>query len=161
MEFLKKLAEKLGLSSGTAPTEDAIVSAVDALKATKANPVASIKLSGGPTDAAIVKLVSDDRAKKLSGLVETGRLSPAKKDKLAARYVETKAVVLELSKGIGDDFDLLYDVLSDNTPSDLLEEQSSIQSIELADQRQSQPNALVANMNKLRVSRGLEAVPLS
>lgn len=158
MEFLKKIAAALGLK-GAEPTEEAILLALEDHKAGDAT--ATIKLSGGPTDAALVRLVSNDRAKQLSNLVQTGRITPAIKDKIAKRYVETKAVALELSKGIDDGFELLHDVLSENASSDLLEELSAIQSVELADQRQSQPNALVANMNKLRVSRGLEAVPLS
>ncbi len=161
-EFLKKIAEKLHITGGT-PTGEAVMLALE--NQLPADPVTSIKLSGSPaTDplvAAVVKQTIENRSIKLSGLVKAGKITPAVKDVIAAKYVETNAVTLELSKGVDDGFDLLYQVLAQGVSSTILDEQTSVQSLELANKGAAGDEGLRlqrADINKRRVAAGLVAI---
>lgn len=155
MEFLKKIAEKLGIAGGE-PTEEAVLLALEsAVPASPTEPVIPVQLSGSPADTAVVKLVGENRAIKLSGLVKAGRITPAIKDLIAAKYVEPKALTLELSKGDDGGFDLLYAILSQNASSELLQEQSGVQSLELASPSTPQPNAMTKDINRRRQAAGM------
>lgn len=150
MEFLKKIAEALGIKEKE-PTEELVLSA---LSEKVKPPQKKEELSQTVTDP-VVKLVSENRALKLSNLVKAGLITPAIKDTITATYVETKALALSMESKVDDGFDLLYEVLSKNTPV-ALSEVSGVQSIELANQSVEQPNAMQKEVSKRRVAAGLD-----
>lgn len=157
MEFLKKLAAALGYKGE--PTEEAILLSLDGLE--HKLPAKGETKVVAAADAPVVKLVSENRSIKLSGLVKAGFITPAIRDVIAAKYVEKTAVTLELARGDDDGFDLLYDVLTKNTPSGILEEQSSVQSLELANQGAAGDEGLRLqriDINRRRVAAGLVAI---
>jgi len=131
MEFMKKLAAALGIQDAK-PTEDSIMLALESKKdvipvVTKVDPIAG--------------LISDNRAMKLSHLVNAGVITPAVATVIAARYIEPKAVALELSRGQDDGFNTLYEVLLQNRPVKL-NEVTGVQSLELSNPSTAKPNAM-------------------
>ena len=127
MDFLKKIAEALGIKEKE-PTEELVLSAVaEKIKP----PQEKEELSQNVTDP-LVKLVSENRALKLSNLVKAGLITPAVKDVISAKYVEHKVLALSMGNKQDDGFDTLYDVLVQNKPNTLLAEQSNVQSLELS-----------------------------
>ena len=128
MDFLKKIAEALGIKEKE-PTEELVLSALKEVKP----PQKKEELSQNVTDPR-VKLVSENRALKLSNLVKAGLITPAVKDVITAKYVETEVLALSLASKVEDGFDTLYDVLVQNKPNTLLAEQSNVQSLELSNQ---------------------------
>lgn len=174
MTFLKKVAKALGITGGT-PTEESILLALEdgkpaAVVIDESHPGVIGVVSDHPTygrgtitvSAPVAKLISENRAIKLSGLVKAGLITPAIKDMIAAQYIETKAVALELSRGGGDGgFDMLYEVLSKNTPSNILDEQTGVQSFELANAGAAGDEGMRlqrADINRRRLAAGLTAV---
>lgn len=149
MEFLKKIAEALGIKEAE-PTEDLVLSALKEVKP----PQGKQEFSQEVTDP-VVKLVSENRALKLSNLVKAGLITPAIKDVIEAKYVEVKALALSMSNKADDGFDILYEVLSKNTPL-ALKEVSGVQSFELANNSVEQPNAMKKEVSKRRVAAGLD-----
>lgn len=150
MDFLKKLAEALGIKEKE-PTEELVLSAlVEKVK----TPQEKVELSQVVTDP-VVKLVSENRALKLSNLVKAGLITPAIKDLITAKYVEVKALALSMESKQDDGFDLLYQVLAANKAVSL-EEVSGIQSLELANQSTNQPNAMKQEVDKRREAAGLK-----
>ena len=150
MEFLKTIAKALGIKD-VEPTEALILSAVtEQVKP----PQEKQELSRVVTDP-VVKLVSENRALKLSNLVKAGLITPAIKDVISAKYVEVVALALSMSSKVDDGFDTLYDVLSKNTPV-ALAEVSGIQSLELANQSANQPNVMQKEVGKRRKAAGLD-----
>ncbi|HOM61918.1 MAG TPA: phage protease [Anaerohalosphaeraceae bacterium] len=81
-------------------------------------------------DPVLVRLASENREMKLNTLVAAGRITPAVKEKLAKRYVETGALQLSMSKG-DDGFDELVKILAENDPV-ILKEHTSAQTLELS-----------------------------
>lgn len=146
MEFLKNISKKLGLSSDT-PSEADVIAALDAKLTPAIEP---------EPNSAVAKLLSDNRELKLSGLVKAGLITPALKDVITAKYVEPKAVTLELSQA-GDygAFDFLYDVLANNKPVSLAEK-TGVQSLELSNAGLAKPNAVQADVKKRREAAGLK-----
>jgi len=148
MSLLEKLAVKLGLKDAE-PTEELILSAVDT--ALEAKP--EIKAEAKPeteTEAVVLsadvpdplaKLICDNRAMKLSGLVKAGLLTPAVSDIITAKYVEPKSVALSLKDKTDDGFDILYDVLLQNRPVKL-DEVTGVQSLELVNESVTPPNVM-------------------
>ncbi len=149
MEFLKKIAKILGIKEDEV-TEDLVLSGV----VDKINPPQKQELSQVVPDP-VVKLVSENRALKLSNLVKAGLITPAIKDVITAKYVEVVALALSMSSKADDGFDMLYDVLSKNTPV-ALAEVSGIQSLELANQSANQPNVMQKEVGKRRKAAGLD-----
>ncbi len=152
MDFLKKLAESLGIKEKE-PTEELVLSAV----AEKVKPPQKEELRPEliPATDPVVKLVSENRALKLSNLVKAGLITPAIKDVITAKYVEVKALALSMEHQVDDGFDLLYQVLAENKAVPL-EEVSGVQSLELANQSANQPNAMKQEVNKRREAAGLK-----
>jgi len=150
MDFIKKIAAKLKIAKEN-PTEEDVMLALDS---NVAAPAALENQTAVPATQ-VVKLVSENREIKLSGLVKAGIITPAIKDVIAARYVENKAVTLELSKGEDDGFDFLYDVLSKNNPVDL-KEVTGVQSLELSNPQKVQASPMRKVVNKSREAAGLK-----
>ena len=149
MDFLKKLAEALGIKEKE-PTEELVLSALKEVKP----PEKKVELSQVVTDP-VVKLVSENRALKLSNLVKAGLITPAVKDVITAKYVETKALALSMAEKAEDGFDLLYEVLKQNKPVNL-DEVTGVQSLELANQSVEQPNAMQKEVASRRKEAGLD-----
>jgi len=125
MDFIKKLAQKLGVV-GDEPTEDAVLLALDAqnkVKPKKESPV---------TDP-LVKMVSENRSMKLSNLVKAGVITPAVLAKIKERYTDMAPLTLSMASEVDDGFDLLHEVLLLNRPAKL-GELTGVQSLELANQ---------------------------
>lgn len=140
MEFLKKIAAVLKLS-GDVPTEELVIEAVE-----KLIPEKKVELSQKVDP--VVKLISENRELKLSNLVKAGLITPAVKDVIVAKYVEPKVLALSMENKQEDGFDTLYDVLVQNKPNNLLNEQSNVQSLELANQSAKVESGLVKNAKK-------------
>ncbi len=141
MEFLKKLAVKLGLKENEL-TEDKVLLALDVKKE------ADKKVELSTTVDPIVKLVSEGRALKLAQLVTAGLLTPAVKEVIEAKYVKVEAVTLSLANKVDDGFDILCEVLVANHPAKL-GEMTGIQSIELANNVKPASENLDATMDKI------------
>ncbi|KKM98897.1 hypothetical protein LCGC14_1153350, partial [marine sediment metagenome] len=135
MEFLNKIAKALGLKDEK-PTEDGVILALEGLK----KPADKKELSQTVIDP-LVKLTSESRALKLSNLVKAGLITPAVKDVITAKYIEVKALALSMSTKQDDGFDMLFEVLKQNKPM-IFDEQSGVQSLELANQSTEQPNVM-------------------
>lgn len=146
MDFLKKLAKKLGIKDAE-PTEAAVMLALEAKKddkkpvTTKADP--------------LVQLVSDNRGMKLSGLVKAGLITPAVEKIIRDRYVEIGVLALSIEAGTDDGFDTLYKVLFENRPVKL-DEVTGVQSLELANTGAGEKNALSDVVEKSRKEAGLK-----
>ena len=152
MSILKKLAKKLGITDAE-PTEDAVVLALETkLKDTSAV-VKKVELSVDVDP--LTKLVGENRDMKLSNFVKAGLITPAIKDIIAARYVETKALTLELSSKVDTGFDFLCEILTTNKPVNL-DEVSGVQNIELANGQVAQPNAMQKVIAQKRTEAGLK-----
>lgn len=137
MEFIEKIAKKLGLSKNT---EDAVLEAIEKTEMSAKN------------NELAVKVIKENREIKLSNLVKGGLITPAIKDMIAEKYVNT----IELSS-TDNGFDFLYDVLSKNKPVDL-KEISGIQSVELSNKSVDKISPLKKAVNKSRVAAGLKEV---
>ena len=148
MEFLKKIGKALGLKDEES-TEEAVMLALEAKK-----PEKKVELTQDVTDP-VVKLVSENRELKLSNLVKAGLITPAVKDVIVAKYVETKALTLSMASKVEDGFDVLYEVLKQNRPI-ALDELTAVQSLELANQSTEQPNAMKKEVTKRRKAAGLD-----
>lgn len=158
MEFLKKLAVMLGITSAE-PTEEEVTLALST-KLTPVIPPATITASQTVTavDPLVVKLMAENNEGKLNTLVNSGIITPAIKDIIAKEYVEPTALTLTLSKG-GDNkhFDLLYNVLLGNTGTvKLLDEKSGPQVLELANTRQMAPNVVQQDIKVRREAAGMK-----
>lgn len=148
MEFLKKIAVKFGLADDA--SEEDINEVIDTLQLD----VKPVKTKVEPVVVAdpVVKLISENRAMKLSGLVKAGLITPAVKDVIQAKYVELN--VLALSMG-NDGFDTLYDVLVQNRPVNL-DEVTGVQSFELSNRQVEQPNAMQKVVAQKRKEAGMK-----
>lgn len=105
-------------------------------------------------DPLLVKLASENRDMKLRSLVASARITPAVKDKLAKRFVESAALALSLSKG-DDGFDDLVSILAENDPVKL-KEQTGPQVLSLAGgPGQTTPNPVTADIDRRRKQAGL------
>lgn len=149
MDFLKKIGKVLGLKDAES-TEEAVILALDGLKKPEEK---NIELSQNVDP--VVKLVSENRALKLSNLVKAGLITPAIKDVITAKYVEIKALTLSMASKQDDGFDLLYQVLSENKSANL-DEVSGVQSLELANQSTEKPNAMQKEVAKRRADAGMD-----
>ena len=153
MEFLKKLAEKLGYKGEA--TEDLVLSALD--KKIKPEPAKKVELSTDTNASYVVKMLSENRALKLSNLLKAGLITPAVKDVITKKYVEVEALTLSMSNKAEayDGFDMLYDVLVQNHPIKL-DEITGVQNLELANQSAAKPNVMQQEVSKRRVAAGLD-----
>ena len=152
MNVLKTVSTKLGLS-GDKATEANVLLALDKLLVPAKIPAKEVTATD--INPAVTKLVSENREIKLSGLVKAGLITPACKDVIVAKYVEGKAVALELSQKQDDGaFDFLYDILAKNDPV-ALKEKTGVQSLELANTAANKPNPIQADVNKRRATAGL------
>ncbi len=149
MEFLKKLAVKLGIKTAE-PTEDEIMLALGDMKKPVAPVVPVVVTKVDP----LVKLVSENRELKLSNLVKAGLITPAIKDVIAAKYVEVGVLTLSMASKQEDGFDVLYNVLVQNKPLDL-SEVTGIQSLELSDASKVKPNVMQKAVTQKRKEAGL------
>ncbi len=148
MEFLKKLAVALKLSKDTPTEEDVLLALEGKTKPAKED----VTVSSNP----LVKLVGENREIKLSGLLKAGRITPAIRDLIAEKYVKVEALTLELSSGKDDGaFDFLFNILASNTAVNL-SEVSGLQTLELANPGQKQPNAMEKVVTAKRKAAGLE-----
>jgi hypothetical protein len=152
MEFVKKIAKLLGMSDD-APTEELVMSEVEKLNLKEAE---KVKLSRNTTNADyVVKMLSENRSIKLSNLLKAGLITPAVKDVITAKYVEVEALTLSMSTKGDDGFDLLYNVLVQNSPVKL-EEVTGVQNLELANQSNEQPNAIQKDIARRREEAGMD-----
>ena len=142
MDFLKKLAEKLGIKDAE-PTEAAVMLALEA-KTTTTDDVDPL-----------VKLVADNRSMKLSNLVKAGLLTPALVKVIKDNYVEAGSLALSMAAPTADGFDMLCDVLTQNKPIKL-DEVTGNQTLELANPGTKEPNAMEKTVNKARKDAGLD-----
>jgi len=148
MEFLTKLATKLGIKNAE---EEAILLALETKTKDKVEASNSVETKIDP----LVKLVSENRAMKLSNLVKAGLITPAVKDVIAARYVEPKVLALSMQDKADDGFDLLQDILVQNRRVDL-DETTGVQSLELSNPAAAQPNAIQKDIARRRELVGLK-----
>ena len=148
MSFMKKLAVKFGLKDKEI-TEELILSTVDSLK--KPDEVKETVKAVDP----LVKLISENRAMKLSNLVKAGLITPAVKDVIEAKYVKPDVLALSMDNKVEDGFDLLYDVLVQNKPVKL-DEITGVQSLELANDQIAGPNVMKQEINQRRAEAGLK-----
>lgn len=155
MEFIKKIAAKLKIAKEN-PTEEDVLLALNS-DVTAPPQVTTLENQTTAPATQVVKLVSENRDIKLSGLVKAGIITPAVKDVIAARYVENKAVTMELSLGTDSGFDFLYDVLSKNNPVKLAEV-TGVQSLELSNPSVKPASATKKVVNKKREAAGLKPV---
>lgn len=134
----KVLAKLLGMTE--ASTEEQLTAEITKLK-TPVVPATTIaaSLPVVTVDPLLAKVVGENRSGKLTTLLNAGLITPAVKDLIDKRYVESTALTLSLSKGGDDGFDLLVEVLTHNKPGDLLLEKSGPQLLELANTRAQQP----------------------
>lgn len=146
MEFLKKIGKALGLKGE--PTEESVMLAIE----TKKPDEKKVELS--QVVDPVVKLVSENRALKLSNLVKAGLITPAINDRIAAKYVDVTVLALSMAEKAEDGFDTLYNVLVDNHPVKL-DEVTGVQSLELANLSVAQPNAMQVEVAKRRKAAGL------
>ena len=152
MEFVKKIAKLLGMSDD-APTEELVMSEVEKLNLKEAE---KVKLSRNTTNADyVVKMLSENRSIKLGNLLKAGLITPAVKDVITAKYVEVEALTLSMSTKGDDGFDLLYNVLVQNSPVKL-EEATGVQNLELANQSNEQPNAIQKDIARRREEAGMD-----
>ena len=149
MEFLKKIREKLGLSVDA--KEGDVLTALEKVKPEDKR----IELSQDSNASYVVKMLSENRANKLSNLLKAGMITPAVKDVITAKYVETEALTLSMSSKTEDGFDVLYDILVQNHPVKL-EELTGVQSLELANRSVAQPNVMEKVVNEMRKDAGLD-----
>ena len=147
MDFLKKIAEKLGMKD-VEPTEEAVLLALKPVKPGDKTQIVELSVVDP-----LVKLVSEGRALKLAQLVTAGLLTPAVKDIIAAKYVKVEVVALSLASKVDDGFDTLCEVLVANRPAKL-GEVTGIQSVELANKGQETPNAMELSVAKARKDAG-------
>jgi len=143
MEFLKKLAEKLGLKDAT---EDAVMLALDKRVEPKAED--NIKDSNS-----LVMLFSENRTNKLETLIKAGLLIPSVSEQIKVKYIDN--VALEYERGIKDDFDFLCKVLMENRPVKL-EAISGVQSLELSNPGVKPESPMRKVVNKKRADAGLK-----
>lgn len=143
MEFLKKLAEKLGLKDAT---EDAVMLALDK----KIVPPQEDNDSNP-----LVMLFSENRVNKLNTLVKGGIITPAVKDAIIAKYVTPESIALELNNGVKDDFDFICKILMENRPVKL-EAISGVQSLELSNPGVKPESPMRKVVNKKRADAGLK-----
>lgn len=107
-------------------------------------------------DPLLAKVVAENRTSKLSTLVNAGLITPAVKDMIDKRYVESGALTLSLCKGGDDGFDLLVEVLTHNVSNDLLDEKSGVQILELANAQRTKPNAIQLDVQRRRIAAGMQ-----
>lgn len=150
----KVLATLLGIAED-APDE-LITSTIEGLKKPAQTIAASQSIGVVTVDPLLAKVVAENRAGKLSTLVNAQLITPAVKDLIDKRYVESAALTLSLSKGGDDGFDLLVEVLTHNKPGDLLDEKTGMQVLELANTRQTQPNVVQLDVNRRRAAVGMK-----
>ena len=150
MKFIETIAKKLGMKD-KAPTEESVMLAMDELVKEPDNKV-ELSVVTNP----LVKLVSENRAMKLSGLVKAGLITPAVKDMITAKLVDQKVLALSMSEGKEDGFDLLYEVLVQNRPAKL-DEITGVQSLELSSKQDVQPNVMQREVAKRRAAFGLKS----
>ena len=149
MELLKKIAKALKLSKDN-PTEEEVLLALGTAIA-PAKKKEDVTVSSNP----LVKLVGENREIKLSGLLKAGRITPAIKELISEKYVKVEALTLELSSGKDDGaFDFLFNILASNSPVSL-SEISGLQTLELANPGQKQPNAMEKVVTAKRKAAGL------
>lgn len=153
MNLLTKLAAWVGIKKEN-PTEDEVMLALEA----KVKPPQVVaKVDDGFVDP-VARLMGENREMRLSGLVKAGIITPAVKDLIAARYVDAKAVALELSrKEVACGFDLLYNVLVQNRPVKL-DEITGAQTMELSNLSAAKSNPMKADVNRRRRKEGLKEV---
>ena len=149
MEFLKTIAKALGIKEKE-PTEELVLSAL----AKKIDPEPKSEPKPNVTDP-LVKLISENRALKLSNLVKAGLITPAIKDVITAKYVKPEVLALSMGNKQDDGFDTLYDVLVQNKPIPL-DERTGVQSLELSNQSVEQPNVMKKEVSKRRKAAGLD-----
>ena len=126
---LSALAAKLGVKIEDDADDSKIGSAiVAAFSALKKKTTPEPKPKPVPVAAGMISMAKDARELKLSRLVETGRITPAVKDKLAEIFTPKERLTLALSHTdadtSADDFDALVLALTENEPTKLAEQTS-------------------------------------
>ncbi len=143
----KELNELLGLDEGC--DDEVVLAEVKRLKALPEQP--SLKT----VDPLLAKVVAENRTGKVETLLSSGKITPAVKDLIDKKYIESKALTLSLSTGIDDGFDLLIDILQNNKPLPL-GETSGLQVVELANTRQESTNVIKQDVDRRRALAGLD-----
>ncbi len=70
------------------------------------------------TNELLLSLAGDNRKMRLERLVASGKITPAVRDKVAAKFITGEALALSLSNG-NDGFDSMLEILETNTPVSL------------------------------------------
>jgi hypothetical protein len=138
-DLAKKLKIDLADNVEDGAVEGAIVSEVGKLRKSVSELTAKVEASKPkPSDddksksedakpatvsASIVDLATENRTLKLDRLVESSKITPAVRDKLAAQYCDGEALALSLAveDGPADGFDTLVEALGENDPVALSE----------------------------------------
>ena len=153
MKVLEKIGKALGLKSEESTEEAVMLALANKTKSDKKETelIESVNQVVDP----LVKLVSENRALKLSNLVKAGLITPAVKDVITAKYIEVKVLALSMASKQEDGFDILYDVLVQNKPVNL-DEVTGVQSLELTNKSVAKPNAMTVEVNKRRKAAGIK-----
>lgn len=159
MENLKKIAASLGMKieelgedatkageaimlSVKAKLDELAVATTKVADLTKTNETLALSAKGREIDTLTLSLVKDARETKLGVLVSAAKITPAVKDKLLSVFATDESLKLSLGKGV-DNFNAVYDALSENDPV-VLGEQSGKQAVVLSQNRSDkQENVLV------------------
>ena len=142
----KKLAKLLGLPEDA--DEKTITAAI-----TKANEKALSHTE--PVNGALVKLVGENRAIKISALLKAGLITPATQEAITAQYCKPEPLALSLSGGWDDGFDFLAKIIAENKTVPL-GETSRAQLVELANTlAEGEANPIAADVEKRRTEAGL------
>ncbi len=96
--------------------------------------------------AASRELLKDNRSMKLERLVESGKISPATRDKLASAFCSDEALTLALSVDRKDSFDIVLSALAENVTLPLGEAQR--QPLDKGGPAGSQTNPLLADAQR-------------
>jgi hypothetical protein len=102
-----------------------------------------------PVDPELLRLSRENHGMRLDGLVATGRITPAVREKLKGVFIGVDGAVLSLSlsSGTSEQFGLVLDALADNDPV-TLGEQTKAQTLALSHKTEDQTSPLVVDAER-------------
>jgi hypothetical protein len=137
MESLLKIAAMIGVEGAESMDEAALVESIakaieglrgmsatakadaEKLKAELSGIRASLDKPAAPPDPVLMRVVGENRAMKLDRLVETGRITPACRDGIAALYVKEDGLKLSLDNESDSRFSALLSALEKNQSTNI------------------------------------------
>ena len=179
MEYLTKIAAMLGIENTDTLDEAGLTEAI--AKSIKAMHHGGAEMSKKAADAAaeastlklslakatakpeepsptLLRIASENRTLKLSRLVDTGKITPAVKDKIADIYIGKDNAGLKLSiDAVGDgQFAALCDALAQNDPAKLGEQTKVQNGLALSNTKTDKPAADTATVSRLAGHIGIK-----